>query len=136
MSARTGRTCRCKRIGAVPFEVLDDKDPRAGQPNTVALDPDDEQYMRDLVADLRDTAKRDQMIKEAYTIGQEQDWAYVPLHQQAARLWAEAGDLQQAANNLERAVRMCPPGPELETVQLDLARVYGQAGRLKEQHRL
>jgi len=30
-----------------------------------------------------DKGKRDQMIKEAYTIGQEQDWAYVPLHQQA-----------------------------------------------------
>src|SRR3954447_17454469 len=30
-----------------------------------------------------DKAKRDQMIKEAYQIGQEQDVAFVPLHQQA-----------------------------------------------------
>jgi len=30
-----------------------------------------------------DKTKRDQMIKEAYTITQEQDWAYIPLHQQA-----------------------------------------------------
>ena len=30
-----------------------------------------------------DEGKRDQMIAEAYKIGQEQDWAYVPLHQQA-----------------------------------------------------
>jgi peptide/nickel transport system substrate-binding protein len=29
-----------------------------------------------------DKSKRDQMIKEAYTIAQE-DWAYIPLHQQA-----------------------------------------------------
>lgn len=30
-----------------------------------------------------DKAKRDQMIKKAYEITQVQDWAYVPLHQQA-----------------------------------------------------
>ena len=30
-----------------------------------------------------DTAKRDALIKEAYDMGQVQDWAYVPLHQQA-----------------------------------------------------
>ena len=30
-----------------------------------------------------DTAKRDQLIKTAYDITQTQDWAYVPLHQQA-----------------------------------------------------
>ena len=30
-----------------------------------------------------DKAKRDQLIKDAYEIGQNQDWAYVPLHQQA-----------------------------------------------------
>src|SRR5256714_518250 len=30
-----------------------------------------------------DTAKRDQLIKAAYQLGQEQDWGYVPLHQQA-----------------------------------------------------
>ena len=30
-----------------------------------------------------DKAKRDKMIEEAYKIGQEQDVAFVPLHQQA-----------------------------------------------------
>jgi peptide/nickel transport system substrate-binding protein len=30
-----------------------------------------------------DTAKRDQLIKQAYELGQNQDWGYVPLHQQA-----------------------------------------------------
>jgi len=30
-----------------------------------------------------DKAKRDQLIKQAYDLGQAQDWAYVPLHQQA-----------------------------------------------------
>ena len=30
-----------------------------------------------------DTAKRDQLIKTAYQLGQEKDWGYVPLHQQA-----------------------------------------------------
>ena len=30
-----------------------------------------------------DKAKRDQLIKQAYEIGQDQDWAYIPLHQQA-----------------------------------------------------
>jgi peptide/nickel transport system substrate-binding protein len=30
-----------------------------------------------------DKTKRDKMIAEAYKIGQEQDWGYIPLHQQA-----------------------------------------------------
>ena len=30
-----------------------------------------------------DKAKRDKMISEAYKIAQEQDWSYIPLHQQA-----------------------------------------------------
>jgi peptide/nickel transport system substrate-binding protein len=30
-----------------------------------------------------DTAKRDQLIKAAYQLGQEQEWGYIPLHQQA-----------------------------------------------------
>lgn len=30
-----------------------------------------------------DKAKRDQLIKTAYDIGQNQDWGYIPLHQQA-----------------------------------------------------
>ncbi|APF36102.1 ABC transporter substrate-binding protein [Chelatococcus daeguensis] len=30
-----------------------------------------------------DTKKRNELIKAAYTLGQEEDWGYVPLHQQA-----------------------------------------------------
>jgi peptide/nickel transport system substrate-binding protein len=30
-----------------------------------------------------DTTKRDELIKQAYELGQNQDWGYVPLHQQA-----------------------------------------------------
>jgi peptide/nickel transport system substrate-binding protein len=30
-----------------------------------------------------DKAKRDKMIEEAYKIGQEQDYGFIPLHQQA-----------------------------------------------------
>lgn len=55
------------------------------------------------------------------------------LHQQAARLCDAAADLGRAASHLERAVRLCPPGPELEAVLLELARIYGSAGRHKEQ---
>lgn len=57
----------------------------------------------------------------------------LPLHQQAARLFEEAGDLGQAATHLERAVRLCPPGPDQEAVLLELARLYGLGGRLKDQ---
>jgi hypothetical protein len=50
-----------KKWGAVPFEVLRDNDPRAQKDNTVVLDPDDEAYMRELVADLKDQAKKDEV---------------------------------------------------------------------------
>jgi peptide/nickel transport system substrate-binding protein len=30
-----------------------------------------------------DKAKRDKLIEDAYKIAQEQDWGYIPLHQQA-----------------------------------------------------
>ena len=39
--------------------------------------------MEDLIGRIlveSDKGKRDQMIKEAYQLGQETDWAYVPLH--------------------------------------------------------
>ena len=66
--AKLGKTqlvvwARGKRLGAVPFEVIADDDPRNFKSNTVAMDPDDDAYMRDLVADLRATAKKDD-VKE------------------------------------------------------------------------
>jgi peptide/nickel transport system substrate-binding protein len=47
-----------------------------------------------------DKAKRDQMIKEAYQIGQEQDYGFVPLHQQALA-WgvSKKVKLKQRADN-------------------------------------
>jgi hypothetical protein len=54
---------RGKRYGSVPFEVLSARDERNFRPDTVALDEDDQRYMRDLVADLKAVAKRDD-VKE------------------------------------------------------------------------
>jgi peptide/nickel transport system substrate-binding protein len=39
--------------------------------------------LRDKILVESDKAKRDQMIKEAYDIAQNQDWGYIPLHQHA-----------------------------------------------------
>lgn len=50
---------RGKKIGAVPFDVLSDRDDRNFSADTVALDDDDEAYLRDLVAELKAVAKRD-----------------------------------------------------------------------------
>jgi peptide/nickel transport system substrate-binding protein len=44
--------------------------------------PKVEQLTKDVLVE-GDKTKRDQLIKTAYEIGQVQDWAYVPLHQQA-----------------------------------------------------
>ena len=54
---------RGQRYGTVPFEVLSDQDNRNFSADTVALDDDDERYLRDLVADLKSVAKRDD-VKE------------------------------------------------------------------------
>ena len=65
--ARIGKTkvvvwARGKRWGEpLDFEVLAASDPRAQKENTVALDPDDEAYMRELVADLKAAAEKDQV---------------------------------------------------------------------------
>ena len=52
---------RGKKLGAVPFEVLDKGDRRNAAPETMAMAPDDAAYTRELVAGLRDTARRDQV---------------------------------------------------------------------------
>ena len=44
--------------------------------------PQMEDLVKKVLVEL-DTAKRDELIKEAFDLGQNQDWAYVPLHQQA-----------------------------------------------------
>ena len=54
---------RGQRYGVLPFEVLSERDDRNFSSDTVALDEDDEAYMRDLVADLKSVAKRDGVDK-------------------------------------------------------------------------
>jgi peptide/nickel transport system substrate-binding protein len=44
--------------------------------------PKMEEYVKQVLVE-NDPAKRDQLIKQAYELGQNQDWGYVPLHQQA-----------------------------------------------------
>jgi peptide/nickel transport system substrate-binding protein len=44
--------------------------------------PKMEEYVKQVLVE-NDPAKRDQLIKAAYQLGQNQDWGYIPLHQQA-----------------------------------------------------
>jgi peptide/nickel transport system substrate-binding protein len=44
--------------------------------------PKMEEYVKQILVE-NDTGKRDQLIKTAYQLGQDQDWGYIPLHQQA-----------------------------------------------------
>src|SRR3954463_14262750 len=56
----------------------------AGGNNNVGnyCNPKMEEYIKQILVEA-DTGKRDQLIKAAYQLGQDQDWGYVPLHQQA-----------------------------------------------------
>lgn len=51
------------------------------------------------------------------------------LHRQIAKISEDNADLARTVSHLERAVRICPPGPESEEVLCELARVYGLQGR-------
>ena len=53
------------------------------------------------------------------------------LHRRIAKIAEDCGDLTRSVSHLERAVRICPPGPEAEEVLCELARVYGAQGRLE-----
>jgi len=44
--------------------------------------PEMEELIKQVLVES-DAAKRDQLIKTAYQLGQEKDWGYIPLHQQA-----------------------------------------------------
>ncbi|HEY1552377.1 MAG TPA: hypothetical protein VGG28_31335 [Kofleriaceae bacterium] len=48
-------------IGSVEIVVVDRKDPRYHKADSVVLDPDERRYVEDLLAQLRDTAKRDKV---------------------------------------------------------------------------
>ena len=54
-----------------------------------------EEMIQQILVD-NDTGKRDLLIKTAYQLGQEQDWGYVPLHQQA-RAWRVSEESQGRA---------------------------------------
>lgn len=51
------------------------------------------------------------------------------LHRRIAKVAEDNADLARAVSHLERAVRICPPGPESEDVLTELARIYGRQGR-------
>lgn len=51
------------------------------------------------------------------------------LHRRIAKVAEDNADLARAVSHLERAVRICPPGPESEEVLTELARIYGRQGR-------
>lgn len=51
------------------------------------------------------------------------------LHRQIAKISEDNEDLARAVSHLERAVRICPPGPESEEVLCELARIYGLQAR-------
>lgn len=53
------------------------------------------------------------------------------LHKRIAKIGEDCGDLARSVSHLERAVRICPPGPEAEEVLCELARVYGAQGRME-----
>ncbi len=57
-----------------------------------------------------DAAKRDQMIEEAYEIGQEQDWGYIPLHQQALAWGVVEENEDRAARRQPDPVLLVPQG--------------------------
>ena len=56
----------------------------AGGNNNVGnyCNPKMEEFVKQILVE-NDSGKRDQLIKTAYQLGQEQDWGYIPLHQQA-----------------------------------------------------
>jgi len=53
------------------------------------------------------------------------------LHRRIAKIAEDCADLARSVSHLERAVRICPPGPEAEEVLCELARVYGAQGRME-----
>ncbi len=53
------------------------------------------------------------------------------LHRQIAKIAEDNEDLPRAVSHLERAVRICPPGPESEEVLCELARIYGRQARIE-----
>ncbi|MBL9040427.1 MAG: hypothetical protein JNM83_02435 [Myxococcales bacterium] len=53
------------------------------------------------------------------------------LHRRIAKIGEDCGDLARSVSHLERAVRICPPGPEAEEVLCELSRIYGAQGRME-----
>jgi len=77
----------------------DPKDPTRGEANLGGYCNKDLDALTDKILVEADTAKRDQMIKQAFEISMK-DYAYIPLHQQAL-VWAmrKNVDLVQPADN-------------------------------------
>jgi peptide/nickel transport system substrate-binding protein len=60
----------------------DPKDPNRGESNVAGYCNRQFDELADKILVEADTAKRDQLIKQAFELGNK-DWAYIPLHQQA-----------------------------------------------------
>src|SRR5437660_5093879 len=78
----TPRSCDSWNVLANMYRARDEKG--AGGNNNVGnySNPKVEELTKAILTES-DATKRDKMIAEAYKIGQEQDWGYIPLHQQA-----------------------------------------------------
>lgn len=106
---------RSRKIGELPFEVVDCKEEKKKNPDAPDWDDDDRAYMEDLIKELRDAAKRDQV--------EELD-EYADRVEQLLQM-AEQGELtkEQMLEELKKAEEALQEGgePDPKEVEKDLA---------------
>jgi hypothetical protein len=100
-----------RKIGELPFEVVDCKKERKKNPDAPDWDDDDRAYMEDLIKELRDAAKRDDVP--------ELD-AYADRVEQLLQL-AEEGELtkEQMLEELKKAEEALQQGGEPDQKEVD-----------------
>lgn len=93
--------------------------------------PNDRDALRRLSDALALTGNKAELleVQEAYLKVAPTPREKLSLHLQIAKVAEDTGDLARAVSHLERAVRICPPGPESEQVLSELSRIYGLQGR-------
>lgn len=93
--------------------------------------PSDRDALRRLSDALQLTGNKTELLDvlEAYLKVAPTPREKLALHRRIARSAEDHDDLARAVSHLERAVRICPPGPESEEVLSELARIYGRQGR-------
>ena len=106
---------RSRKIGELPFEVVDCKEEKKKNPDAPDWDDDDRAYMEDLIKELRDAAKRDDVP--------ELD-EYADRVQELLQL-AEQGELtkEQLLEELKKAEEALQEGgePDPKEIEKDLA---------------